>query len=195
MSASQDSWKDETWTLTFIALIFACFIPALQPYIADGFKFLREDCPEWLTYGILASTLQAWPKKHWQAEGLDADMKLSKNFSLREMTKSQTALRMGISNTPTIDKIQNLKALCENVLQPVRDHYDWPVTITSGYRCEELCQAIRSKATSQHALGQAADFEIAGISNYGVAEWIAKHCVFDQLILEFYTGGNTGWVH
>ena len=136
-----------------------------------------------------------WPKKHWQAEGLDADMKLSKNFSLREMTKSQTALRMGISNTPTIDKIQNLKALCENVLQPVRDHYDRPVTITSGYRCEELCQAIGSKATSQHALGQAADFEIAGISNYGVAEWIAKHCVFDQLILEFYTGGNTGWVH
>ena len=55
MSASADSWKDEAWTLTFIALIFACFIPALQPYIADGFKFLREDCPEWLTYGILAS--------------------------------------------------------------------------------------------------------------------------------------------
>jgi len=55
MSASSDSWKDEAWTLTFIALIFACFVPALQPYIADGFKFLREDCPEWLTYGILAS--------------------------------------------------------------------------------------------------------------------------------------------
>jgi hypothetical protein len=55
MSASVDSWKDEAWTLTFIALIFACFVPALQPYIEDGFRFLREDCPEWLTYGILAS--------------------------------------------------------------------------------------------------------------------------------------------
>tara|TARA_R100000388_G_C7225848_1_gene151686 strand:- start:47 stop:415 length:369 start_codon:yes stop_codon:yes gene_type:complete len=55
MSASADSWKDEAWTLTFIALIFACFVPALQPYIEDGFRFLREDCPEWLTYGILAS--------------------------------------------------------------------------------------------------------------------------------------------
>ena len=55
MSASKDSWKDEAWTLTFIALIFACFIPSLQPYISEGFKFLREDCPEWLTYGILAS--------------------------------------------------------------------------------------------------------------------------------------------
>ena len=138
---------------------------------------------------------QLWTEKHWQAEGLDADMKLSKNFSLREMTKSQTALRMGISNTPTIDKIQNLKALCENVLQPVRDHFDRPVTITSGYRCEELCLAIGSKATSQHAKGEAADFEIAGISNFGVAQWIAQNCEFDQLILEFYTGGNTGWVH
>ena len=55
MSASADSWKEEAWTLTFIALIFACFVPALQPYIEDGFRFLREDCPEWLTYGILAS--------------------------------------------------------------------------------------------------------------------------------------------
>ena len=55
MSASSASWKDEAWTLTFIALIFACFVPALQPYISEGFRFLREDCPEWLTYGILAS--------------------------------------------------------------------------------------------------------------------------------------------
>ena len=55
MSASSDSWKDEAWTLTCIALIFACFVPALQPYISEGFRFLREDCPEWLTYGILAS--------------------------------------------------------------------------------------------------------------------------------------------
>jgi hypothetical protein len=55
IAASDNSWKDEAWTLTFIALIFACFVPALQPYIADGFRFLREDCPEWLSYGILAS--------------------------------------------------------------------------------------------------------------------------------------------
>ena len=53
MSASADSWKDEAWTLTFIFLIFACFVPALQPYIEDGFRFLREDCPEWLSWGIL----------------------------------------------------------------------------------------------------------------------------------------------
>ena len=55
MDASDNSWNDEAWTITFILLILACFIPALQPYISDGFKFLREDCPEWLSYGILAS--------------------------------------------------------------------------------------------------------------------------------------------
>ncbi|MGB2464246.1 MAG: hypothetical protein ACPICC_04970 [Candidatus Puniceispirillaceae bacterium] len=55
MKASDQSWKDEAWTICFILLIFACFIPALQPYISDGFRFLREDCPSWLSYGILAS--------------------------------------------------------------------------------------------------------------------------------------------
>ena len=55
MKASDQSWKDEAWTICFILLIFACFVPALQPYIADGFRFLREDCPSWLSYGILAS--------------------------------------------------------------------------------------------------------------------------------------------
>ena len=55
MDASDNSWKDEAWTVCFILLILACFIPALQPYISDGFRFLREDCPDWLSYGILAS--------------------------------------------------------------------------------------------------------------------------------------------
>ena len=55
MDASQDSIKDELWTILFIGLINACFVRSLQPYIADGFRFLREDCPEWLSYGILAS--------------------------------------------------------------------------------------------------------------------------------------------
>jgi len=122
-------------------------------------------------------------------------MKLSKNFSLQEMTKSQTALRRGIDNTPTPDKIEPLTMLCEKVLQPVRDHFDRPVTITSGYRSPELCLAIGSKTTSQHTKGQAADFEVPGVSNMEVAQWIAENCEFDQLILECYTGGNTGWIH
>jgi zinc D-Ala-D-Ala carboxypeptidase len=122
-------------------------------------------------------------------------MKLSKNFSLQEMTKSQTALRRGIDNTPTPEKIDPLIMLCEKVLQPVRDHFDRPVTITSGYRSPELCLAIGSTVTSQHTKGQAADFEVPGVSNMEVAKWIAENCEFDQLILECYTGGNTGWIH
>lgn len=122
-------------------------------------------------------------------------MKLSKNFSLQEMTKSQTALRRGIDNTPTPDKIEPLTMLCEKVLQPVRDHFDRPVTITSGYRSPELCMAIGSKPTSQHTKGQAADFEVPGVSNMEVAKWISENLEFDQLILECYTGGNTGWIH
>ena len=122
-------------------------------------------------------------------------MKLSKNFSLPEMTKSQTALRRGIDNTPTPDKIDPLTMLCEKVLQPVRDHFDRPVTITSGYRSPELCMAIGSKPTSQHTKGQAADFEVPGVSNMEVAKWISENLEFDQLILECYTGGNTGWIH
>ena len=122
-------------------------------------------------------------------------MKLTKNFSLGEMTKSQTALRRGIDNTPTPDKIDPLILLCQKVLQPVRDHFDRPVTITSGYRSPELCAAIGSKITSQHTKGQAADFEVPGVSNMEVAQWIADNCEFDQLILECYTGGNTGWIH
>ena len=111
------------------------------------------------------------------------------------MTKSQTALRKGIDNTPTPDKIEPLTLLCEKVLQPVRDHFDRPVTITSGYRSPELCVAIGSKVTSQHTKGQAADFEVPGVSNMEVAQWVADNCEFDQLILECYTGGNTGWIH
>ena len=55
MSASDNSWKDEAWTLTFIAIIFASFVPALQPYMKEGFLFLKNDCPDWISYGILAS--------------------------------------------------------------------------------------------------------------------------------------------
>ena len=55
MSASDNSWKDEAWTLTFIAIILASFVPALQPFMKEGFLFLKNDCPEWISWGILAS--------------------------------------------------------------------------------------------------------------------------------------------
>ena len=124
-------------------------------------------------------------------------MKLSKNFSLKEMTKSQTALRRGIDNEPGDEEEANLQQLCEQVLQKVRDHFGKPVTVNSGYRSTELNKAIGGSTTSDHCKGMAADIEIPGISNYELADWIKENCEFRQLILEFYTPGvpDSGWVH
>jgi hypothetical protein len=124
-------------------------------------------------------------------------MKLSANFQLSELVKSQTAERKGISNNPSPDHIDNLKSLCLNVLQPIRSHFDEPVIISSGYRSAELCIAIGSKPTSQHSEGKAADIEIVNVDNRELAMWIKNNLEFDQLILEFYKEGepNSGWVH
>jgi zinc D-Ala-D-Ala carboxypeptidase len=124
-------------------------------------------------------------------------MKLSANFQLSELVKSQTAERKGISNNPSPDHIDNLKSLCLNVLQPIRSHFDEPVIISSGYRSAELCIAIGSKPTSQHSEGKAADIEIVNVDNGELAMWIKNNLEFDQLILEFYKEGepNSGWVH
>ena len=124
-------------------------------------------------------------------------MKLSKNFSLAELTKSQTATRKGIRNQPSTEHIENLIHLAETVLQPIRNEFGKPVVISSGYRSPELCEAIGSSAKSQHAKGEAADFEVPGMDNMQLAMWISKNTIFDQLILEFYEPGdpNSGWVH
>ena len=124
-------------------------------------------------------------------------MQLSKNFSLEELTKSQTATRKGIDNTPSPEHQENLKLLCEAVLQPVRDHFSRVVSVSSGYRSPELCEAIGSKSTSQHARGEAADFEIFGISNKVLADYINETLHYDQLILEYWNESdpNSGWVH
>ena len=124
-------------------------------------------------------------------------MKLSKNFSLAEMTKSQVATRMGMDNNPSEDEVENLRLLCERVLQPVRDHFNHVVTISSGYRNEILSQKIGSSSTSQHCAGEAADFEIFGTPNNEVSDWIKENLMFDQLILEYWEPGqpNSGWVH
>ena len=123
-------------------------------------------------------------------------MNLSRNFSLQELIKSDTAVRKGINNNPNAGQIEKLKALCENILQPVRDHFG-RVKITSGFRSEDLCLAIGSSRNSQHAKAEAADFECVGVDNAEVADWIKMNLETDQLILEFYTPGepNSGWIH
>ena len=124
-------------------------------------------------------------------------MKLSGHFSLAELTKSQTATRKGIDNQPTLDHIENLTELCTHVLEPTRRNFGKPMVITSGYRSEELCEAIGSSKNSQHAKGEAADFEMFGVDNKELAKYIKNNLVFDQLILEFYNPDDpsSGWVH
>ena len=123
-------------------------------------------------------------------------MNLSRNFTLSELTKSDTAIRKGINNNPNAEQIEKLKGLCENILQPVRDHFG-RVKVTSGFRSEQLCLKIGSSINSQHAKAEAADFECMGTDNAELADWIYANLEFDQLILEFYTPGepNSGWIH
>jgi hypothetical protein len=124
-------------------------------------------------------------------------MLLSKSFTLNELTKSQEATRLGIDNTPNEEHILNLKLLCENVLQPIRDFYGMPLSVSSGYRSAALCEAIGSSSKSQHTKGQAADFEIFGVANKDLADFVVKNLDYDQCILEFWNENepNSGWVH
>jgi hypothetical protein len=124
-------------------------------------------------------------------------MLLSENFTLDELTKSQEAIRLGIENEPNDEQVGNLILLCKNILQPIRNHFKMPVSVSSGFRSVALCEAIGSSAKSQHTKGQAADFEIFGVHNKEVSDWIVKNLDYDQCILEFWNPNdpNSGWVH
>ena len=128
---------------------------------------------------------------------MDLNQKLSPNFSLSEMIKSETAARRDLDNTPGEIEVENLRKLAENVLQPVRNHYARGVKVNSGYRAPDVNAAVGGSRTSDHCKGQAADIEIAGVPNVELAQYIADNFEFTQLILEFYTQGipDSGWVH
>ena len=124
-------------------------------------------------------------------------MNLTKNFTLAEMVKSDTALRHDMDNTPGEKEIESLKRLAEKVLQPVRDSYQKGVKVNSGYRAPAVNQKVGGSPTSDHCKGQAADIEIPGVANADLAKWITENLDFTQVILEFYTPGvpDSGWVH
>ena len=124
-------------------------------------------------------------------------MKLTENFSLHEMTKSETALRHGLDNSPGEQEIENLRRLCEHVLQPIRDAYGRGVKVNSGFRHPDVNAAVGGSRTSDHTRGMAADIEIPGVANYDLAKYIEDYFDYTQLILEFYTPGipDSGWVH
>lgn len=122
---------------------------------------------------------------------------LTEHFTLEELTVSPTAKKLGLPNTPTPEHIENMKYCCEKILEPVRAHFGKPVQVNSSYRSPAVNKAVGGSKTSQHVNGQAIDFEIPGIDNKVVADWVADNLEFDQVILEFYTSGdkNSGWVH
>ena len=126
-------------------------------------------------------------------------MKLSKNLSLSEVIKSNTALRRGIDNTPTDAHIENLKYLAEKVFQPLREHFGVPIYISSGYRSKSLNEAIGGSKTSFHSHGMALDLDQdgrnRGVSNADVFYYIKNNLPFSELIWEFGTKDNPNWVH
>ena len=122
-------------------------------------------------------------------------MKLTKNFSLEEMYRSDTAQRCGIDNKPqTEEVVENLRALCTEVLQPLRDHLGKPVVVSSGYRCKDLNRKVGGVENSQHLKGEAADIKVRDREELiDVMRYIMDETDFDQLIRE--KSGSTEWVH
>jgi|TARA_R110000851_G_scaffold120087_4_gene248231 hypothetical protein len=123
-------------------------------------------------------------------------MNLSKNFTLQEFTKSMTATRLGIDNTPQGDHLRAAQELFTQVVQPVREHFG-TTRINSGYRSPALNEAVGGSSRSQHCKGQAVDLECDKADNLVVAQWIRDNLGFDQLISEYYEENDpsSGWVH
>lgn len=124
-------------------------------------------------------------------------MKISLNFELEEFTNSSTAKAKKISNIPGFEEIENLKYLCKYILEPIRSHFQKPITITSGYRCpdlEKIISGVTSKDRSQHMQGLAADFVIAGVPIKEIFVWVMNSGLpYDQLIFEKF--GKSEWIH
>jgi hypothetical protein len=126
-----------------------------------------------------------------------SNMQLSKNLSLAEVMRSETAKRKGISNMPTPEHIENFKLLAENVFQPIREHFGVPIHISSGYRSKALNTAVGGSLSSQHCSGEAIDIDMDGtsITNAQIFNYIKDNLSFDQMIWEFGTDTNPDWVH
>ena len=125
-------------------------------------------------------------------------MKLSKNLSLAEVTKSVTAKRLGIDNTPDEWTTENLKQIAVNVFQPLRDALKCPIHVSSGYRSADLNTAIGGSSRSQHIQGRALDLDAdvyGGTTNADIFRYILNNLTFDQLIWEFGDEYNPNWVH
>ena len=126
-------------------------------------------------------------------------MKISEHLELAEVTRSETAKRKGISNTPSSEHLENFKKLAENIFEPIRNHFNVPIHISSGYRSKALNTSIGGSLTSQHCSGEAIDIDMDGssngVTNKMVFDFIKANLNFDQMIWEFGNSNNPDWVH
>lgn len=125
-------------------------------------------------------------------------MMVSKNISYKEATHSTTAKRLGIDNTPDAEQFSNMIYVAENVFQPVREHFNTPIYISSFFRSEGLNTAIRGSVNSTHMKGEAMDLDAdvyGGVTNAEIFNYIKDNLEFDQLIWEFGTDDEPSWVH
>jgi len=126
-------------------------------------------------------------------------MALTKNFTLQELTKSATATRLKIDNTPSQRIIKNLTELATKVLQPIRDKYGKPIIVTSGYRCEQLNKAVGGVTFSQHCQGQAADIKSVSDSvddNKALFDLIVKMIKSGEIVVgQLIDEHNYNWLH
>ena len=122
-------------------------------------------------------------------------MKITEHFSLEEFERSDTAKRLGIDNSVPKGLLPNIQALCENVLEPVRQHFGVPIYLSSGYRCPALNKAVKGATASQHMKGEAADIYIktSQLTLRDVYLWMIDNLVFDQLIWEVRP--TSKWIH
>lgn len=125
------------------------------------------------------------------------DIQLSRHFKLSEFTRSATASAKKIDNTPSLEVVSNLQQLCIHVLEPLREHFNCPITISSGYRCQALNKAVGGVATSQHMTGEAADIHIPDeATGKRWFVWLMDNVPFHQLIWEKSTPTSTHhWIH
>ena len=124
--------------------------------------------------------------------------KISEHITFEEATKSQTAIRKGIDNTPTEEHLANMKYLAETVFEPLRAHFGKPLGVSSFYRGPKLNKAVGGSATSQHVNGEAMDIDgdiFGGVSNSDIFNYIKTNLPFDQLIWEFGDNNKPDWVH
>lgn len=125
-------------------------------------------------------------------------MKLSENLYLKEVIKSNTATRKGIDNSPTEEHLNNLRLIAIRIFQPIREHFDFPIGISSGYRSKALNKAIGGSKSSQHCFGEALDIDadiFGGVTNAEIFHFIKHNLDYDQMIWEFGNDNEPDWVH